>query len=356
MSHLPERNEKNCLNCEALVHGRYCHVCGQENVVTKESFWSLARHFIYDILHFDGNFFFTLMYIFTRPGYVARQYAEGRRVRYLHPIRMYLFTSAIFFLIFFSIEAIKIGGDDNIKGRLTNEDRIELSKDLQKLLQQNPYDTALRNKIALLQDTAREVNYDSLHLQSSGQIFKFGDNNYSSLQAYDSIQQNLVVKDRDGWFEQKLIHKTIQLNEKYKNDSEGVRPFLEVFLHKLPYMLFLSLPFFALILKLLYVRRKNFYYSDHSVFTLYHYIFSFILMLLIFGISSLQAWLGWRILTFLILGLMLVWPVYLLLELKIFYRQGWVKTLSKFLLLNFLGITVLILLFIVFLFFSIFQM
>src|SRR6476661_5366986 len=108
VSHQRERKEKNCLNCGTTVIDRYCHHCGQENVETRESFWSLARHFIYDILHFDGGFFNTMKYLLTRPGYVARQYAEGKRVTYLHPIRMYLFTSAVFFLIFFAAETIHV--------------------------------------------------------------------------------------------------------------------------------------------------------------------------------------------------------------------------------------------------------
>ncbi len=105
MSHQPERKEKNCLNCGTEVMGRFCHVCGQENIVTHQGFWSLTKHFVYDVLHFDGKFFHTLAYIFTRPGFVARQYAEGKRMSYLDPIRMYLFTSAIFFLVFFSVNS-----------------------------------------------------------------------------------------------------------------------------------------------------------------------------------------------------------------------------------------------------------
>src|SRR5215203_1483352 len=93
VSHQPERKEKDCLNCGATVIGRYCHICGQENVVTKESFWSLTKHFVYDILHFDSKFFDTLKYIFTKPGLVQKEYIKGRRASFLHPIRMYLFTS-----------------------------------------------------------------------------------------------------------------------------------------------------------------------------------------------------------------------------------------------------------------------
>ena len=103
MSHLKERTEKECLNCNAIIYGRFCQVCGQENVEPKETFLHLLRHFIEDITHFDGKFFDTLKYLLLRPGFLAYEYMRGRRNSYLNPIRMYIFTSAIFFLIYFSV-------------------------------------------------------------------------------------------------------------------------------------------------------------------------------------------------------------------------------------------------------------
>lgn len=102
MSHSKERNEKNCLNCGAEVAGRYCQVCGQENIATKESFGHLLSHFFNDITHFDGKFFESARYLLTQPGKLTYEYVSGRRVRYLNPIRMYVFTSAFFFLLYFS--------------------------------------------------------------------------------------------------------------------------------------------------------------------------------------------------------------------------------------------------------------
>lgn len=356
MSHQPERKEKDCLNCGATVIGHYCHVCGQENVVTKESFWSLARHFVYDILHFDGKFFYTLKYFFTKPGYVARKYAEGKRVSFLHPIRMYLFTSALFFLIFFTFKTFEVGSGRKGAETLTREDRAELVAELQNDAKKNPGDTLLRQKIALLLDSTRSLTYDSLKIKDTGQLFGFDNKKYKSLQDYDAIQQNLALADRDGWVKRKLIRKSIQISEKYGNNKGVLTAFLETFLHKLPYMLFFSLPFFAFILKLLYSRHKNFYYSDHATFTLYHYIFSFILLLLILGVSALGDRLHWGIFSWLFFLLVMAWPVYLAMEMKYFYKQGWRKTLVKFLLLNFLGLILLVLLFVGLLFFSIFQM
>jgi len=81
--------------------GRYCHVCGQENVEPKESFWHLLTHFFNDITHFDGKFFITLKDLLFKPGFLSKEYMIGRRASYLNPVRMYVFTSAIFFLLFF---------------------------------------------------------------------------------------------------------------------------------------------------------------------------------------------------------------------------------------------------------------
>jgi hypothetical protein len=50
-------------------------------------------------------------------------------------------------------------------------------------------------------------------------------------------------------------------------------------MHMFPQLLFVSLPFFALILQLLYVRRKQLYYVNHVVFTLHLYCGTFILIL-----------------------------------------------------------------------------
>ncbi|HEU0064055.1 MAG TPA: DUF3667 domain-containing protein, partial [Flavisolibacter sp.] len=96
MSHQPERKDRNCLNCGATVIARYCHVCGQENIVTKMGFWALIRHFLYDLFHFDGKFFDTLKNLFFKPGIIATEYTHGKRTKYLDPVRMYLFTSTVF--------------------------------------------------------------------------------------------------------------------------------------------------------------------------------------------------------------------------------------------------------------------
>ena len=116
MSGLKERMQKNCLNCRIVVKGRFCHRCGQENIEPKESVWDLIAHFFKDITHFDGKFFSTVKYLFKKPGFLSKEYMVGRRASYVNPIRLYIFTSAFFFLIFFSFMKVdKKGLIDEVK-------------------------------------------------------------------------------------------------------------------------------------------------------------------------------------------------------------------------------------------------
>ena len=353
MSQQPERKEKNCLNCGTAVIGRYCHVCGQENIVTRESFWSLTKHFVYDILHFDGKFWHTLKYLAVRPGIVAKEYCEGKRNSYLHPIRMYLFTSAIFFVLFFALQ----GNQMHIKeAPLTGKKRAEAIQDLQTRLQTTPGDTSLIRRLALLNDSTAVVFGSQLGTSGAVGFYMGNSAKYRSTAHYDSAQKALPKGERDGWISSVFTKRGLELQRKYQHDMrQGINLMLSDLLHKLPYMLFLSLPFFALILKLLYIRQKKFFYSDHAVFTLYHFIFSFILLLAMMLVNQVQKWtdLGW--LDWAIPILSVTWLFYLLIELKNFYRQYWIKTVVKFLALNVMACLVLLFLFIIFILLSVFE-
>jgi hypothetical protein len=120
-------------------------------------------------------------------------------------------------------------------------------------------------------------------------------------------------------------------------------------------MLFISLPFFALILKLLYWGKKRFYYSDHLVFTLYHYIFTFILLLLLSGIGSLKNLLEWDVFTWLMFFLAAYGVYYLYKGLRNFYGERRGRTILKFLILNVLAMIVVTSLLLIFLLFTAFQ-
>jgi hypothetical protein len=349
VSHGPERKEKNCLNCGTTVVGRYCHVCGQENLEPKETVWHLVTHFFNDITHFDGKFFVTLKYLLFKPGFLSREYMTGKRAKYLNPVRMYVFTSAIFFLVFFSLFQQDGVFNSTFNGKTLDQinkmDSTEFAKFTSEINKE------LGKPVVPMTRQEFKKYFDS----SMNGGFFVSKQNFKTRKEYDSVLATGTRKD--GWIMRQFIYKQIAINEKYKDRPQELLPsFKHTFQHSLPQMLFVSLPLLALILKLLYIRRrKQFYYVSHGIFSIHLYVFIFISMLVLFGLSRLNDSLHWRALTIISTILVIGLFVYEYLAMKNFYRQGWIKTFFKFLLANILFSIVVLVLFVLFILFSFFN-
>lgn len=358
MSHTPQRKEKDCLNCGAIVQGKYCHNCGQENVVPHETFWYMVKHFLYDITHFDSKFFDSLRFLLFRPGFLPLEYNKGRRAAYLNPIKMYVFTSAIFFLIFFGFFVKKDSLKLDLGNEITNEDKIRLAAIIEKERAKDTASIKWKTASRLINDTTRKLTHEDVapYWENEKLYTTFNGKAYYSLHEYDSVQKLLPSAEKDSWIQKIIYRRVLQVKEKYKNDERSVANKLrDAIFHRLPYLLFVSLPLFALILKLLYVRHKQLYYADHGIFTIYHYIFSFILLLVVFTIEKLNNLLNSGFIDFLMGALFLSGGFYLYKSMRKFYKQRRAKTILKFFLLNIAGMLMMILVFIIFLLFSVFE-
>jgi hypothetical protein len=388
VSHLKERKEKNCLNCQTTVQGRYCHVCGQENLEPKETVWHLVQHFFNDITHFDGKFFATVKFLLRKPGFLSAEYVAGRRASYLNPIRLYVFTSAFFFIILYSLKSpedmLKPGvdkADERVRGlpellkkkaadekRLAKptdaDDKEELESGISQLaaemavIKETYGDTTTRKftdqqltafYVAALTDSAKEGGMPPEAKKRVLQALKVAENpasgsdffgmnlgQYKTAEAYDSSQQALPDSLRDGWFERRLMEKLVVAEQEYARDkTRYFEKFIENMLHSFPKILFWSLPFFALILNVLYVRRKKqFYYVDHGIFTIHVYCATFLLLLICMLLSILNGWAHWRwfkILTDILIFLLCIYiMIYLYKAMRGFYKQGRFKTFVKY--------------------------
>ncbi len=372
MSHLPERKEKICLNCGAALHGRFCHYCGQENIEPKDSFWHLVTHFVYDIIHFDGKFFSTLKYLLFRPGFLSHEYLRGRRADYLHPIRMYVFTSAFFFLIFFSFyqkeEAIEIKEKrDTVqevmedlqveKARLEKKiakDTVEFTTDkLKERLRKVEADIAMLKRDSSLVDSVKSLARGGFTLVSL-------DNDKShrelkTVKEYDSIQASLQESNRDGFLKRAIKRQDIHLNEKYKGDGSAIlKAVTNKFIHFFPQMLFISLPLFGLLLLLLYVKHKQFFYVNHVIYSIHLYCALFIIILIGLWLNSILTaithsehdWIGS---SFTLAGFFYIYK-----SMRNFYGQRRAITILKYILLLLLSLFVMVLLFGIFFLFSAF--
>jgi hypothetical protein len=362
VSHSKERKEKICLNCNAELNGRFCHLCGQENLEPRESVWSLVSHFFYDITHFDGKFFTTLGYLVSKPGFLSKEYLRGRRASYLNPIRMYVFSSALFFLIFFSMFNVK---NWNInKRKITTRADIVLTRELEKdpeIKEAKRVVDSLRNlsNYSAKEDTTSnsgKLDSNVAKLATEGVNFSFSNLPYNTKAAYDSAQLALPEAERDGWLGRRVNYRLLEIAEKYPDqERQFLKDLLDRFIHTFPYLLFVSLPLYALFLKLLYIRRKRFFYVDHGIFLIHLYIFTFSVLLILFAFYKLNDVTNWSWIGYLQSGLLLFGIFYTLKAMRNFYQQGWGKTILKFILFNFLAFISLTFLFLLFLLLTVFR-
>jgi hypothetical protein len=298
------RHEKNCLNCGATVEERYCTQCGQENVEPKESVGHLIGHFFEDLTHFDGNFFVTVKDLIIRPGFLTREYVEGRRVAYLNPIRMYIFISAIFFVALFA------GGresGDHSEGdtRAVNAFRQQLADSLRGVktegLRGNGVEADSLRRIfnaelaARLDSTTKGKGpTESLSLKygSGGQVLiDIEERKYKTVREYDSVQRSLPDSSRDKGIMPWILRNNVRQKEKNGGRS---KLHLEVNVqHDIPKIMFALLPLFALYVGWFYPRRK-YYYVNHAIFSVHFhsFVFLFFLFLLLLNAVIPGDWTG----------------------------------------------------------------
>jgi hypothetical protein len=88
-----------CLNCGAPLAGRFCATCGQRDIPSYPSVRELATDAVSEFSGWDGRLAITLRALVRRPGRLTREFLEGRRARYMSPLRLYLLASLAYFLL-----------------------------------------------------------------------------------------------------------------------------------------------------------------------------------------------------------------------------------------------------------------
>jgi hypothetical protein len=410
VSHLKERKEKICLNCNTDLAGRYCHVCGQENLEPKETVWHLVTHFFNDITHFDGKFFETVKLLLRKPGFLSAQYVTGRRASFLNPIRMYVFTSAIFFIILFSLrgpkELVNINEGPGGKRGLVELERTKLRQDsilthtddkedredaerasgkykMRIAAVKHIYGDSTKQKFtdeeldqAVIQDMRDSILKSDVpqvvktrlagaikereHNATNENVSFFGINaGYRTVEEYDSAEHRMPEDFRDGWLKRQMTHKLIHLQQEYRTDKKAFKEHLsENILHSFPKILFVTLPIFALLLNILYFRhKKQYYYVDHGIFAIHVYCATFILLLLAILVNKLgdATGLGWvKIISMILqLGIWFYIFIYLYKAMRGFYHQGRFKTFVKYFIACVLSFTINLIVFVLFMAWSV---
>lgn len=290
----------HCENCGTTLTGPYCAQCGQPAVDYHRSFGSLLADAADAFFNFDARFFQSFGLLLFKPWRLTNEFVEGKRARHVHPLRVYLIASVIFFLVI------------NFLARDTH-------------FQANPApgDTNLSL-------SAPSPMPGPFVIPTATPGFSLGVPALPSPTATPAPTPGLPLKF-DGEESTSTFGRWIEKRAKEKIGPTGDRGdlFLKALIQHLAPMVLCCIPLFALVLKILYVFKKRFY-IEHLIFALHTHAFVFLSTVIIIGVGFLLA-LKSPVLTAVFcpfLGLAVL--IQLLVAIRRVYRQNWFATLFKF--------------------------
>lgn len=276
-----------CRNCDLHLGDRtanFCPHCGQDT----RPYPLTPRQFLAQSLAVEGRIAKTLGLLLFRPGELTVQYIAGRRMRYVPPLRLYFAASLIFFIV------VKLFG----AGSLVKDDPVRAES-------AGP-------------GAAAQGGSGGVKVGPAGTPVKV-----TGLQKEDRERPFLDVIQCDPMPTQCTKIKA-HLAEKYGRQSmaEVGRQVRDKVISLAPNALFLLLPLFALMTKVLYFERRM-PYGEHLVYALHVHAFTFFLLLLVAVASeSVSPWLMWG-------GALYYW-----LAMRRVFRGRWWATALRYVLIG----------------------
>lgn len=395
-SKLPEQPLTHCENCGAPLTGEFCGQCGQHAIDYRRSIFRVLLDAADSFLNWDTKFLHTVNQLLIRPWGLTNDFNSGRRARYVHPLRLYLIASIVFFLV-----ARAINWDSQGPIQLTAQDRTELVATLTKMVEPNsPLTPEQRAQIELARVKLAEAE-GALTGEERDQVKK-------AFKAYlkSEIRKTMSAEERAKMaiamaripklpepgtemtppavpappdatvtatptdqltFPPVLptaapkrkapIHFTVgpegakksafaawmekQIKDKIGDDGSKAKLFFDTLRSNIPAMMLCCIPLFALVLKILYIRQGRFY-VEHLVYALHIHTFFYVAVIItslavMAANRTVPALAGWitSLMTIAII-------VQVFLSIRRVYRQGWFMTMVKFLFGGFIYLMILV--------------
>lgn len=343
-----------CQNCGVPLLGEHCYACGQPVKGLVRHFSSIIGDFLDSVFNIDARVFRTLWPLFARPGYLSREYFEGHRIRFVSPVRLFVFLSIVtFFVAQFTLsfgDNVKFnGGDDEIRSAKTvGEVVARRDAALAKL---GASKAGMKGTPGEAGIAGIEVAEDAIRTQSAKRIEQLEAARKAGepppapgLEVDDDADLNFNGKPWDAktnpidiaWAPDFVNRK---FNDMAAHAKDNVRrmqgdPNLlkDAVLKAVPSTLFVMMPIFALMLKIAYALKRRLY-MEHLIVALHSHAFLCLSLLVMFLVMALQDAMAPRLhglFTFLQTLLWLWMPLYLLLMQKRVYGQGWIMTVLKY--------------------------
>jgi hypothetical protein len=279
-----------CPNCGAVADHQvhFCPECGQRNHDLKLPFRHIVEEIIESTLHFDTKSIKTLRLLLTRPGKLSSEFLAGKRQQFVPPVRLYIFTSFVFFFL------------------------ISLSP--------GRHAETPQNKTA----TNRLHNSIQFYSLTDEKLVGLNDKQIDSLLAAEKIEPTAVNR----YIAHQLAHIA----------TSGMESFNHMLFRQISTMMFVLMPIFGVVIRL--VNRKKLRYAIEGMVISIHLHTAFFIILTIMTIA------GW----FMDAGiLLLLSPVclgaYVVLTFRNIFRSSWWATFLKSVILGVIYILLLITLF-----------
>jgi hypothetical protein len=265
-----------CANCHAALNGDYCAACGQRNEPHLHTVAHFATEAFESISHADSRLWKTLWYLLARPGFLTREFFEGKRVRYLPPFRLYLVISVVFFLV--------LGVPNRPIVEWDGEKPLKATKEMNAAAEQLDKDTGpASDALGQAAEVIREQAGKDSAAADSEKPFSQAGKGLASQNAMTEFCDEFKAVDPRG---DKNYAKLQAVCAKIEEDSgTGLG---NAIVHNIPKAMFVFLPLLALAMKPLYWRPRR-YYVEHLLFLIHNHAFIFLLLTILTALKLIPV-------------------------------------------------------------------
>ena len=378
--------DAHCRNCGSPLYGEHCYACGQPTKGLVRHFSSILGDFADTLLNVDGRLLRTLPALLLKPGFLTREYIDGHRVRYVSPVRLFVFLCiGTFFAAKLATPSFNIDNADGSGGVRIGTAGAQETDGFEAMDSVEAVEARLAEVRAEMAKARAEADgvpgMGTVLAGAEAQVVAAAETRIAELRAMEATRgagnaqpdepttptagdlRGLSVSD-DGeapninfngkpwhaetnpvvidtlpaganrWLNTQVGH----IPDNWKRIRQDPDLLRNAFYSALPTALFVLVPVFALLLKVLYVYQRRLY-MEHLVSALHGHAFVCAMLLVLMSMSLLETLLGAPTWLSAPLGwlqwLAMLWiPLYLWLHLKRIHGQGVLLTTLNFALLG----------------------
>lgn len=249
-----ERPFRPCANCGHPRQDRFCPKCGQNDRDYVRSLPPLLGDILKETFELDSRIRRTLPPLFLRPGELPAEFSRNRRARYMSSVRLYLFTSIVFFFLL-TLNDFRPGQLDREVMQERGAEAVRIEIEEARALNTGPLKALLPPP---QQRKVDEIIARPGMVGPKGMIVGLAAHIEESPEVYEGAGSRYVLA--------RIVD--------VAGDPGGV---LSQFVENLPLAMFITLPAYALLLMFFFFGSHRFF-TEHLVFAVQMHTFAFIVL------------------------------------------------------------------------------